>query len=295
MAWRERFKRATADAYVPLSFAPGEAYQFDWSHEKVELAGVPATVKVAHVRLCHSRTVLHPGLSARDAGDGVRRPRPGLRVLRRACLARGIYDNMKTAVDTVFVGKERRSIAASCRCAGTTWSSRWPARRPRAGRRGRSRTRSATCANGFFTPRLRFAELRRAERLAGGRCLAWARDTPIRSTSDRTRLGGVRGRTASLIAYRGSRSTASTKLELRCRKTCLVRFDHNRYSVSAKAARPTAQLRAYADRIVVRCDGEVVGEHPRRFGRDHTVYDPWHYLPVLARKPGALRNGAAVP
>jgi hypothetical protein len=36
----------------------------------------------------------------------------------------------------------------------------------------------------------------------------------------------------------------------------------------------------------------VVGEHPRCFGRGQTVYDPWHYVPVLARKPGALRNGA---
>ncbi len=44
--------------------------------------------------------------------------------------------------------------------------------------------------------------------------------------------------------------------------------------------------------IVVRCAGEVVAEHARCFGRGRTVYDPWHYLPVLARKPGALRNGA---
>ena len=51
------------------------------------------------------------------------------------------------------------------------------------------------------------------------------------------------------------------------------------------------QLRAYADRIVVWCDGEIVGEHARRFGRGQTAYDPWHYLPVLARKPGVLRNG----
>jgi|SRR6056297_409061 len=36
----------------------------------------------------------------------------------------------------------------------------------------------------------------------------------------------------------------------------------------------------------------VVGEHRRAFGRGKTVYDPWHYVPVLARKPGALRNGA---
>src|SRR3546814_17123042 len=60
----------------------------------------------------------------------------------------------------------------------------------------------------------------------------------------------------------------------------------------AKAVRRTVQVRAYADRIVVRCDGEIVADHPRCFGRDRTIYDPWHYLPVLVTKPGAMRNGA---
>ena len=49
---------------------------------------------------------------------------------------------------------------------------------------------------------------------------------------------------------------------------------------------------AYADRIIVRLGDEVVAEHPRFFGRDRMILDPWHYLPVLAKKPGALRNGA---
>jgi len=60
----------------------------------------------------------------------------------------------------------------------------------------------------------------------------------------------------------------------------------------AKAARRPVQVRAYADRIIVRCGDAVVAEHPRHFGRNRTIYDPWHYLPVLAKKPGALRNGA---
>ena len=45
----------TAQAFVPLMFAPGEAFQFDWSHEAVAIDGVAMTVKVAQVRLCHSR------------------------------------------------------------------------------------------------------------------------------------------------------------------------------------------------------------------------------------------------
>jgi len=55
IAWQEKRTSATASAFVPLTFAPGEAYQFDWSHEVVVLDGATTTVKVAHLRLCHSR------------------------------------------------------------------------------------------------------------------------------------------------------------------------------------------------------------------------------------------------
>ncbi len=53
--WDRERGAVTAEAFVPLVFAPGEAYQFDWSHEVVLIAGTTVTVKVAHVRLCHSR------------------------------------------------------------------------------------------------------------------------------------------------------------------------------------------------------------------------------------------------
>jgi hypothetical protein len=43
------------------------------------------------------------------------------------------------------------------------------------------------------------------------------------------------------------------------------------------------EIRAYADRIELRQDGRIIGDHRRCFGRDQTVFDPWHYLPVLAR------------
>src|SRR4051812_32805222 len=76
--WAKERGQSTAAAYVPLSFAPGEAFQFDWSHEVVLLSGVTVIVKVAHVRLCHSRMLFVRAYPRRDAGDGVRRPRPGL-------------------------------------------------------------------------------------------------------------------------------------------------------------------------------------------------------------------------
>jgi hypothetical protein len=79
---------------------------------------------------------------------------------------------------------------------------------------------------------------------------------------------------------------------VRASTTCLIMADHNRYSVDAQAAGRMVLVRSYAERIVVLFDDEVVADHPRQFRRDQIIYDPWHYLPVLMKKPGALRNGA---
>jgi len=107
--WRDQRRglASAGEAFVPLSFAPGDAYQFDWSHEKVELGGVPATVKVAHTRLSHSRRFYiraYPRETQEMVFDAHER---AFAFFKGAC-ARGIYDNMKTAVDAIFVGKDRQ-------------------------------------------------------------------------------------------------------------------------------------------------------------------------------------------
>lgn len=126
-----------------------------------------------------------------------------------------------------------------------------------------------------------------------GRSLCRARTACGASRAEEPhRLGGVRGRRPP-GADRLPRSVDGFHaLPAAVSKTLLVRFDYNKYSVHAKAAGRPVEIHAYADRIVVRQDGEVVAEHARRFGREQVIYDPWHYVPVLARKPGALRNGA---
>ena len=68
--------------------------------------------------------------------------------------------------------------------------------------------------------------------------------------------------------------------------------DHNRYSVDARAAGRMVLVRSHAERIVVLLGDETIADHPREFRRDRIIYDPWHYLPILMKKPGALRNGA---
>jgi transposase len=129
-SWRKERGAVIAEAYVPLSFAPGEAYQFDWSHEVILLNGVTVTVKVAHVRLCHSR-MLFVRAFPRETQEMVFDAHDRAFAFFKGTCRRGIYDNMKTAVETVFIGKDRRSRA----------------RQPLAGRRARSRTRSVSCAS----------------------------------------------------------------------------------------------------------------------------------------------------
>ena len=105
--WRKERGATLAQAYVPLTFAPGEAYQFDWSHEIVVVNGVTMTVKVAHMRLCHSR-MLFVRAYPRETQEMVFDAHDKAFAFFKGACERGIYDNMKTAVETIFVGKDRQ-------------------------------------------------------------------------------------------------------------------------------------------------------------------------------------------
>gem|GEM_PF-3385625 len=72
----------------------------------------------------------------------------------------------------------------------------------------------------------------------------------------------------------------------------LVKVDHNRYSVPAEWANRVVSLRLTADRLRLVADGQVIAEHLRCYERNQLLCDPWHYLPILEKKPGALRHGA---
>ncbi len=81
---------------MPLSFAPGEAYQFDWSHEVVVIAGATVTVKVAQVRLCHSR-MLFVRAYPREAQEMVFDAHDRAFAFFKGACTRGIYDNLWTS------------------------------------------------------------------------------------------------------------------------------------------------------------------------------------------------------
>jgi len=288
--WQETRRTGVANAFVPLSFAPGEAYQFDWSHEYVVMGGVTTKVKVAHVRLCHSRMpflVAYPRETQEMVFDAHDR---AFAFFGGAC-TRGIYDNMSTAVDAILVGKERRfnrrfERMCSHHLVEPTACS------PAAGwEKGQVENQVGTSRQRCFTPRPRVADYDELNAMIFERNLEHAATSRHPEMKDRTILEVFEEERASLVPLQGP-FRGFHEVTAAVSKTCLVSFERNRYSVSATAVGRPVQVQAYATKIVILQDGRIVGEHPRVFGRDQTIYDPWHYLPVLERKPGALRNGA---
>ena len=307
--WRRRERAATAAAFVPLSFAPGEAYQFDWSHEIVVMNGVTTTVKVAHVRLCHSR-MLFVRAYPRESQEMVFDAHDKAFAFFKGACAKGVYDNMKTAVDAIFVGKARaynRRFQQMCghylvEPVACTPASGWE--------KGQVENQVGVVRRRFFAPRVRVKSYDELNGWLLDRCVSWAKAQPHPETREKTIwdfeapgnrssgsisaekwLSPFEAERPSLVPYAGPFDGFNATLAS-VSKTCLVRFDTNKYSVAAHAVGRPVEIRAYADRIEIRQDGRIVGTHKRAFGRGKTIYDPWHYVPVLAKKPGALRNGA---
>jgi transposase len=288
--WAKERGHSTAAAFVPLSFAPGEAYQFDWSHEIVLLSGATVTVKVAHMRLCHSR-MLFVRAYPRETQEMVFDAHDRAFALFKGTCGRGIYDNMKTAVDAVFVGKGRlynRRFLQMCshylvEPVACTPASGWE--------KGQVENQVGLVRERFFTPRLRFKTLDELNAWLLDKCIAYAKAHRHPELTEQTIWEVFEAERPKLVPYVG-RFDGFHAVLATVSKTCLVRFDNNKYSVAASAVGRPVEIHAYADRIVIRQDGRIVAEHRRSFARGATVYDPWHYVPVLARKPGALRNGA---
>lgn len=286
----ERRRHPSATAFIPQSFAPGEAYQFDWSHEHVEIDGIDLVVKVAHVRLCHSRAFFlaaYPRESQEMVFDAHARAFEFFGGVPR----RGIYDNLKPAVDAIFAGRERRynrRFLVMCNHylidpTACTPAAGWE--------KGQVENQVGNVREWLFTPKLRCADLRELNEYLAARCLQLAAE---RAHPEQPERQIVEVWDEERAALRTMPVPFDGFAEKSCRisATCLVAFERNRYSVECRYVGQVATVRAYAERIIVVCGGQIIGEHARCFERGRTLYNPWHYVAALERKPGALRNGA---
>lgn len=280
--------------FVPLSFEPGEAFQFDWSEDWAVIAGTRTKLQVAHFKLSHSRAFYlraYPLQTHEMLFDAHNHAFEVLGGVPR----RGIYDNMRTAVDRVHKGK-KRDVNARFGAMVSHFLFEPEFCNPAAGwEKGQIEKNVRDARHRLWQSAPAFASLADLNDWLLQRCQALWHEI------DHSRLGGTVAqaweRERSQLMPMPRPFDGFVDHTKRVSPTCLVHFERNRYSVPASYANRPVSLRVYADRIVVCAEGRLICEHPRIIERHHhglgqTVYDWRHYLAVLQRKPGALRNGA---
>jgi transposase len=231
--WKGKAPTPACDAYVPLSFPPGETCQFDWSHEQVELGGVVQTVKLAHFRLAHSRQTFLAAYP-RETQEMVFDAHNRAFAFFGGVPERMVYDNPKTIVQAIYAGKERqfnrRFLALASHYlfepVACTPASGWE--------KGQVENQVGNVREWLFTPRPSFADFSALNAWLEVRCRELAKrphpeqkDRPIAEvfTEEQARLRPI---AAPFDGY----------FEQPCRvsSTCLVSYDRNRYSVPAEFA-----------------------------------------------------------
>lgn len=280
--------------FVPLVFAPAEAFQFDWSEDYAVLAGRPVKLQVAHTKLAHSRAFIlraYPLQTHEMLFDALAQ---AFRVLG-GVPDRGIFDNMKTAVDKIGIGKARQ---VNLRFAAMASHYLFEAEfcNPASGwEKGQVEKNVQDARRRLWQKMPSFPDLNALNAWLEEQCIAQWGQIPHGLLPGT--IADVHAAEAAGLMKLGQPFDGFVEHTKRVSPTCLVTFERNRYSVPASFANRPVSLRVYPWRLVMAAEGQILCEHDRIIERSHqtpgrTVYDWRHYLAVLQRKPGALRNGA---
>ena len=290
--WRTEGGAAAVNAYVPLKFELGEAFQFDWSEEHLVIGGVWRKILASHLKLCASRAFVvsaYPTQSHEMLFDAHTRAFTALGGIPR----RGIYDNMKTAVDKVKKGKgrvvnTRFSAMAShylfdpdfCNVA-SGWEKGVVEKNVQDSRRRIWQDAANECFGSFTELNVWLL----------ARCrLLWQelRHTEYEELTIAEMLEHEQPSLMPMVTpFDGYVETIG-----KVYSTCLVIQDRNRYSAPCELVGQMVSIRIYPERIDIVAHDALVASHLRSFARKETLYDWQHYIPLIQRKPGALRNGA---
>ena len=290
-AWRVERARAPSHAFVPLSFAPGEAYQFDWSHETITLRGLPLVIKAAHMKLSHSRM---PFVRAyfRETQELVFDAHDKAFAFYGGVCRRGIYDNMKTAVEAIFVGKARqynRRFLQMCshhlvEPVACTPASGWE--------KGQVENQVCNLRDQFFRPKPQVESLVELNAWLEDQCIAYAKGTQHPEFQDRTIWEVFQDEAAAACwRLRGP----SRRLRREGGQGHADVPDHGR-SQSLHASMCAARCAVIGTRALpfrmhrrVCVDGVVVcrPSAPVSALSDYSI-DPWHYLPRSGEEAGRM-------
>ena len=292
-AWQDEERDGPRNAgFVPLHFELGEAFQFDWSCEYAFVGGLRRRLEVAHMKLAASRAFLLVAYYTQAHEMLFDAHARGFAVLG-GVTRRGIYDNMKTAVDKVWPGKQRTVNARFEAMTGHYLFEAEFCNRAAGWEKGIVEKNVQDRRRGIW----REAGERRWTSLE--ELNAWLQRACVESWSSMRHpqwpeltVADVWQDEQARLMPCPSPFDGYVEQPVRVSSTALIHYQRNRYSVPCEWVNSVVSLRAYPDRLlVVGREGETV-TLKRCLERDQTIYDWTHYISLIERKPGALRNGA---
>ncbi|RTL47055.1 MAG: IS21 family transposase [Burkholderiales bacterium] len=291
--WRERqAQEPRRAAFVPMSFELGDAFQFDWSCEYVFVGGLRRRLEVAHTKLASSRAfwlTAYPTQSHEMLFDAHARAFAAFGGVPR----RGIYDNMKTAVDKVGTGKARSvNIRFQAMCSHYLFdpefcnpASGWEKGVVEKNVQDRRRQVWREAAE------RRWPDLASLNTWLAERCRqCW--DESSHPDWPALKVAEVWQDEQARLMPVPKPFDGYVEHLVRVSATGLIHFQRNRYSVPTRHVNAILSLRVYPEQLVLVAEGIEVARHIRSFERDQTFFNWQHYIALVETKPGALRNGA---
>ena len=277
--------------YLPLEFDPGQDAQVDWGEAQVIMNGEQQTVQLFCMRLNYSRRLFVMAFPSQNQESFFEGHVQAFHFFE-GVPHRLTYDNLKTAVKRVLEGRNREEqqsfivfrshyLFESHFCA------------PGQGHeKGGIEHAVGYARRNFMVPLPEVDSFDALNLLLLKQChqedsrQVHGQSTPIGEAwaSEKQALRPLPGRDFSCCRTTSVSLTPYSQ----------VIFETNRYSVPVDHARQILTLQAFPFQVRILHQEKVIAVHDRCYAKQTDVFDPHHYLPILAQRPAAFEHSKPI-
>jgi len=273
------------EVYIPLIYKPGQDAQIDWGEAKVLMNGQEVKVQFFAIRPCYSGACFvaaYPTQKQEAFFDGHQK---GFEFFG-GVTQRNLYDNLKTAVQKILSGRDRKEQASFTAFRSHFLFESVFCQPAKANEKGGVENLVGYVQRNYFVPLPDVDSFEELNEVLYQRC---------RANLNRTITG--RGKSiGQMLEEERAHFLPLPKHPFDCCRSVPVKsdscsriqFETNKYSVPAEFAHQTLFCKAYPFQIRITRQEKVIAQYPRCYGRYQEIYNPLHYLNVLERKPGAF-------
>jgi len=287
---RDRLNKGIKEAYIPLSYHPADAFQFDWGEMPAYIDGKLVVARVGVVQLCYSRFFYPRAYPCQKQELFFDIHSRAFEFFGGVC-KRGIYDNLKSAVKKLLKGHHRNLQERFVMfCSRYLYEPEFC--NPASGNeKGRVENNMKVIERNFFTPTPHAKTLDELNERLLSFAISFCRSREHPEFAGKTRYQAYEEEKNLLIQLPGYRFECCRPALVVVSPYSTVFFDNNRYSVPAEHVGESVLVKGYADEVVISMGGAEIARHRRVYGRKQQILDPYHYLGILYKKPRALKDG----